>query len=166
VGGAASSPATAVVGSSPSQDRSVDFLQSIQAGCQPSTTATPNVLLGKDQHLQARPDHRHGWGPEDTGDVDQSCLGRRLFLRLGSRCLFSSSSGGFCAPLSNRGLVLHLRQKFLHGGGWATTTPSCLPHGVPIAFDACSTGSEGGTSCKQGNFVVNTQNRDISTRLH
>jgi hypothetical protein len=29
----------------------------------------------------------------------------------------------------------------------------------------CSTGSEGGISCKQGNFVVNTQHRDISTRL-
>jgi hypothetical protein len=28
------------------------------------------VLLGKDQYLQARPDHRHGWGAEDTSDVD------------------------------------------------------------------------------------------------
>jgi hypothetical protein len=127
-------------GSSPSQDRSVDFLQCIQAGRQPSTTTTSNVLLGKVQHLQARPDHRHGWGPENTSDVDQSCLGRRFFLRLGSRCLFSSSSGGFCAPLSNRGLALHLRQRFLHGGGWATTTPSPRPHGVPIGSDALING--------------------------
>jgi hypothetical protein len=29
----------------------------------------------------------------------------------------------------------------------------------------CSTGLEGGTFCKQGNFVVSTQHRDISTRL-
>jgi hypothetical protein len=29
----------------------------------------------------------------------------------------------------------------------------------------CSTGSEGGISCTQGNFVVNTQHRDLSTRL-
>jgi hypothetical protein len=29
----------------------------------------------------------------------------------------------------------------------------------------CSTGSEGGISCKQGNFVVNIKHRDISTRL-
>jgi hypothetical protein len=128
------------VGSSPSQDRSVDFQQSIQAGCQSSTTTTSNVLLGKDQHLQARSDHHHSWGAKDTGDVDQSCLGRRLFMHLGSRCLFSSSGGGFCAPLSNRGLALHLRQKFLHGGGWATTSPSRLPHGVPIAFDALFNG--------------------------
>jgi hypothetical protein len=123
-----------VAGSSPSQDKSVDFLQSTQAGCPSSMTTTSNVLLGKDQYLQARPDHRHGWGTKDTGNVDQSCLGRRLLLRLCSRCLFSSSSDRFCAPLSNRGLALLLRQKLFYGGGWATTTPSCLPHCVPVAF--------------------------------
>jgi hypothetical protein len=47
VGGAASSSATAAAGSSPSQDRSVDFLQSIQAGGQTSMTTTPNVLSGR-----------------------------------------------------------------------------------------------------------------------
>jgi hypothetical protein len=136
VGGAASSSATAVAGSSPSQDKFVDFLQSTQTSCQPSTTTTSNVLLGKDQYLQARPDHRHGWGAEDTSNVDQSCLGRRLFLRLSSRFLLSSSSGRFCASLSSRWLARHLRQKLLHGGGWATTTPSWFPHCAPIAFDA------------------------------
>jgi hypothetical protein len=40
VDGAASSSATAAVGSSPSQDKSFYFLQSTQAGCQPSTTST------------------------------------------------------------------------------------------------------------------------------
>jgi hypothetical protein len=110
VGGTASSSATAVAGSSPSQDKSVDFLQSTQAGCQPSTTTTLNVLLGKDQYLQARTDYHHGWGAEDAGNVDQSCLGRRFLLRFSSRCLFSGSSGRFYAALSNRGLALHLRQ--------------------------------------------------------
>jgi hypothetical protein len=129
-----SSSATAVAGSSPSQDKSVDFLQSIQAGCQPSTTTTSNALLGKDQHLQARSDHYHGLGDEDTGDVDHSCLGRRLLLCLSSQCLLSSSSGRFCAPLSNRGLVLQLCQELFYGGGWAMTTPSWLHHCVPIAF--------------------------------
>jgi hypothetical protein len=85
------------------------------------------VLLGKNQHLQARPDYRHGWGAEDTGDVNKSRLGRRLLLRLCGRCLFSSSSGGFCAPLSNRRLALHLRQKLFDSGGWATTTSSFPP---------------------------------------
>jgi hypothetical protein len=140
VGGVASSSATAVAGSSPSQDRSVDFLQSRQAGCQSSTSTTSNVLLGKDQYLQARPDHRHGWGAEDTGNVDQSFLGRHLFLRLSSCYLFSGSSSRFCAPLSSRGLALQLRQKHFYSGGWAATTSSWLPHCVPIAFDALLNG--------------------------
>jgi hypothetical protein len=134
VGGAASSAATAVAGSSPSQDKSVDFLQSTQAGCQPSTTTTSNVLLGKDQYLQARPDHHHGWGAEDTSDVDQSPLGRSLLLRLSSRCLSSGSSGWFCAPLSNRGLALQLRQDLFYSGGWVATTRSQLPHCVPTTI--------------------------------
>jgi hypothetical protein len=164
-GGAVSSSATAVAGSSASQVKSVDFLQSTQAGCQPSTTTTSNVLLGKDQHLQARQDYRHNQGDEDTGNVDQSCLGRHLLLCLSSRCPFTSTSGRFCAPLSNRGLGQQLRQELLHGGGWATTTPSWLSHYAQSPSSPCSTGSEGGIPCKQGNFVVNTQHRDISTRL-
>jgi hypothetical protein len=96
-------------------------------GCQPSTTSKSNVLLGKDLHLQARPDYRHGWGAEDAGNVDQSSLGRRLLLRLSSRLLFSSSNVWFCAPLNNWGLARQLRHELLHGGGWATTTSSRLP---------------------------------------
>jgi hypothetical protein len=97
-------------------------------------TTTSNVLLGKYQRLQARPDHRHGWGAEDTGNVDQSCLGRRLLPRLSSRRLFSGSGVRLCAPLSNWGLALQLHQELFYGGGWATTAPSWLPHCVPIAF--------------------------------
>jgi hypothetical protein len=51
-------------------------------GCQPSTTTKPNVLLRKDLHLQARSDHCHDWGAEDTGDVDQPSLSGRLLLGL------------------------------------------------------------------------------------
>jgi hypothetical protein len=42
-GGAASSSATAVEGSSPSQDRFVDFLQSTQIGCQSGSTTTSST---------------------------------------------------------------------------------------------------------------------------
>jgi hypothetical protein len=97
-------------------------------------TTKPNVLLGKDLHLQARPDYRHGWGAEDAGDVDQSSLSRRLLLRLSSRLVFSSSSGWFSAPLNNWGLALQLRHELLHGGGWATATSSRLSHRIPVAF--------------------------------
>jgi hypothetical protein len=91
-------------------------------------------LLALEQSTHLQPDHHHGWGVEDTGNVDQSCLGRRLLLRLSSRCLFSGNSGWFCAPLSNRGLARHLRQELFHGGGWATTTPYWLPYHIPITF--------------------------------
>jgi hypothetical protein len=43
------------------------------------------------------------------------------------------------------------------------------PAGSPTVSQSppspCSTGSEGGISCNQGNFVVNTQTRDMSTQL-
>jgi hypothetical protein len=46
------------------------FLAEYTTGCQPSTTTKPHVLLGKDLHLQARPDYSHGWGAKYAGDVD------------------------------------------------------------------------------------------------
>jgi hypothetical protein len=45
------------------------------------------------------------------------------------------------------------------------TTPAGSPTVSQSPSSPCSTGSEGGISCKQGNFVVNIQHRDISTRL-
>jgi hypothetical protein len=48
--------------------------------------------------------------------------------------LFSSSNGWLCAPLNNWGLARQLRHELLHGGSWATTTSSRLPHRIPIAF--------------------------------
>jgi hypothetical protein len=103
-------------------------------GCQPSTTTKPNVLLGKDLHLQARPDYCHGWGAEDTSNVDQPSLSGRLPSGLSSRQLFSDSSGRFSTPLSNWGLARELRHEFFHGGGWAVAASSRLSHRIPIAF--------------------------------
>jgi hypothetical protein len=51
------------------------------------------VLLGKMQYLQVRPDNCHGRGTEDAGNVYQSTLGGRLFLRpCGYRPLCSNGS--------------------------------------------------------------------------
>jgi hypothetical protein len=58
-------------------------------------------------------------------------------LRLCGRCLFSSS--GFRAPLSSRGLALHLPQKLFDSWGWASTT-SYLSRRVPLAFVALLNG--------------------------
>jgi hypothetical protein len=101
--GADHSSATAAVGSSPSQVKSVDFLQSTQPVVNPVRLPNQMYYSGKDHHLQARPDHCHGWGAEDAGDVDQHSLSGRLLLGLRSRLLFSDSSGWFSAPLSNWG---------------------------------------------------------------
>jgi hypothetical protein len=103
-------------------------------GCQPSTTTKPKVLLGKDLHLQARPDHCHGRGAEDASDVDQSSLSRRLLLGLSRRWLFRNSHGRFTTRHSNWGLARQLRQKFFYGGGWATAGSSRLSHCIQVTF--------------------------------
>jgi hypothetical protein len=121
-------------------------------------TTKPNVLLGKDLHLQARPDYCHSWGTEDTGDVDQPSLSRRLLLGLSSRWLFSDSSVRFSTPLSSWGLARQLRHEFSHVGGRAAATYSRLSHRIPVAFIPYSTGSEGGISCKQWSFIVSIHN--------
>jgi hypothetical protein len=139
-GGAASSPATSVAGFIPLPGQVRRFPPEYTRRLSIKYYYHIQVLLGKDQYLQARPDHSHGWGTEDTGDVDQSRLGRHLLLCLCSRCLSSSGSGGFCAPMSNKGLALHLRQELFYSGGWATTTPSCRPHRVLVAFVALLNG--------------------------
>jgi hypothetical protein len=78
--GVEASSATAALGSSPSQDKSVDFLHKYTIGCQPSTTTNLHVLLGKDFHLQARPDNSHGRGAKYAGDIDKPGFGGRLFF--------------------------------------------------------------------------------------
>jgi hypothetical protein len=49
--------------------------------------------------------------------------------------LFDGGGCGFCALLMRRGLALQLRYEFFNSGGWATT-PSRLPHCIPLAFVA------------------------------
>jgi hypothetical protein len=65
-GGAVSSSATAVEGSSPSQDRSVDFMQKYTVGCQSSSTTTPSTTregsaLTSLTGLSSRSGHRVCW---------------------------------------------------------------------------------------------------------
>jgi hypothetical protein len=49
--------------------------------------------------------------------------------------LFDGGGCGFCALLMRRGLALQLRYEFFNSGSWATT-PSRLPHCIPLAFVA------------------------------
>jgi hypothetical protein len=83
--GAEPSSATAALGSSPSQDKPVDFLHKYTIGCQPSATTNLHILLRKDVHLQARPDNSDGRGAKYAGDVDKSSFSMRLFFDFSSR---------------------------------------------------------------------------------
>jgi hypothetical protein len=80
-------------------------------------------------------------GRFNTYKLDRTTVtvGGCLLLRLCGHYLFRSSSSGFRALLRSRGLALHLRQEFFNSGGWATT-PSGLPHRIPLAFVALING--------------------------
>jgi hypothetical protein len=161
-----------VEGSSPSQDKSVDFLQKYTKLVVIHARLLHQVLLGKVQYLQAGPDYRHGGGAEDAGNVYQSTLGRHLLLRLCSRCLLCSNGSrrsallrsyshhlfdgggcGFCALLTSRGW----RSK----RAMSSTTVGAglrLPAGSPTVSHSpsspSSTGSVGGTSYIQGRLLI------------
>jgi hypothetical protein len=68
------------------------FLAKYITGGQRSKTTWLNVLLGKNLHLQARPDNSHGRGAKYAGNVDKPGFGGRLFFAL-SYCWFFSNSG-------------------------------------------------------------------------
>jgi hypothetical protein len=109
-------------------------------GCQPSTTANLHVLLGKDLHLQARPDNSHGRGAKYAGNVDKPGFSWRLFFGFSCRWLFSSRGCGWLRPaLSNWRPRLDfcsrpLRHELFHGGGWTAASLSRLPDRLPVAF--------------------------------
>jgi hypothetical protein len=78
----------------------VDFLQKHTQLVVSQPRLLQQVLLGKMQYLQVRPDYCHGRGTEDAGDVDQSTLGGRLLLRSRGYRLLHSSGG-------RRSAILH-----------------------------------------------------------
>jgi hypothetical protein len=71
-----------MLGSSPSQDKSVDFLHNTKIGGQPSKITKLQVLLEKGFHLQARPDDSHGRSAKYASDVYKPGFGGRLFFSL------------------------------------------------------------------------------------
>jgi hypothetical protein len=81
-----------VLGLSPSQDKSVDFLHSTKIGDQQSKIFKLQVLLGKGFHLQARPDDSHGRSAKYAGDVYKPSFDGRLFFSLSRYRFFGTSS--------------------------------------------------------------------------
>jgi hypothetical protein len=130
-GGAPSSPATAAEGSSPSQDRSVDFLQSTQVDCQSSKTTTSyttreDPTLTSLNGLPSRSECR------GYCDVHQSSLVGRLLLRLCGRCPFCSISSRcsallrFCSHHFLRSSSCGLRALLTSRGAGAPSAPGAL----------------------------------------
>jgi hypothetical protein len=149
-----SSSTTVAEGSSPSQDKSVDFLHKYTKLVVIQARLLHQVLLGQIQYLQAGPDYRHGRCSKDTGNIHQPSFGGRFLLLLCACCsssgsssrrstllrsrgyyFLSGSSRRLYASLRSRGLALQLRYELLDSGGW-TTTSSRLSHRVPFAFVA------------------------------
>jgi hypothetical protein len=91
--GGATSSATADEGSSPSQDRSVDFLQKHTQLVVSQPRLLQQVLLVKLEYLQVRPDYCHGRCTNDAGDVNQPTLGGCLLRRPCVYCLLHGSGG-------------------------------------------------------------------------
>jgi hypothetical protein len=82
-------------------------------GSQPCKTTQLDVLLGKDLHLQARPDNSNGHGAKYVGDVNKLGFGGRLFFSLSCQWLFSSRvCGQFRPAFDDRRLRLDFCSRF------------------------------------------------------
>jgi hypothetical protein len=156
-GGTASSSATAVEGSSPSQDRSVDFLQSTQIGCQSSSTTTPSttredLALTSLTGLSSRSGRRGcwqclpvqpRWAPPLAPLRPLPLLQQRQPVQrppalLRPPLLQQQRMRAPCS-LEEQGAGAPTAQELFNSGGWATT-PSGFPHRVPLAFVALISG--------------------------
>jgi hypothetical protein len=130
-----------MLGSSPSQDKSVDFLHNTKIGGQPSKITKLQVLLEKGFHLQARSDDSHGRSAKYASDVYKPGFGGCLFFSLSHYWFFDTSSRAqFRPPLYGRHLRLdnscrppcHLRHQLLYSGGWTAASFSRLAHRPPV----------------------------------
>jgi hypothetical protein len=104
-------------------------------------TTKLHVLLGKDLHLQARPDNSYGRGAKYAGDVDKPGFGGRPFFDLSCYWFFSSGSRVWlCPAFDDRRLRLdscsrppcQLRHEFFYGGSGAAASFSRLCHRLPV----------------------------------
>jgi hypothetical protein len=130
-----------VLGSSPSQDKSVDFQHSTKSVVNKIRLPSYKYYSGKVFHLQARPNDSHGRSAKYAGDVYKLGFGGCLFFSLSRYWFFSTSSRArFRPPLHGRRLridnssrpLCHLRHQFFYGGGWSAVSLSRLAHRLPI----------------------------------
>jgi hypothetical protein len=163
--GADSSSATAALGSSSSQVKSVDFLQSTQ-------------LVVNQVRL---PNHMYYLGKIFTYRLDRTTVTVRA-PRMLAMSTSPASAGAFSlasvvvgssatasrlsSPLNNWGLTRQLRHEFFHGGGWVATGSSRLSHRIPVTFVPLVYGVGRRNLLQATEFRrQHTQHRETSTRL-
>jgi hypothetical protein len=117
--GTDASSGTAALGSSSSQDKSVNFLHSTQLVVNQVRLPTYMYYSGKLFTYNC-----HGRGAKYAGDVDKSSFSGRFFFGFSSHWLFSGRSHAWLRPALNN---YRLRFDFCHGGGWAAASFSWLP---------------------------------------
>jgi hypothetical protein len=162
-----------VSGSSPSRDKSVDFLHSTKLVVNRVRTKL-QVLLEKGFHLQARPDDSHGRSSKYAGDVYKPGFGGCLSFSLSRYWFFGTSSRTrFWPPLYDRRLRLDNSSRPVICDTSSSTVGAglrLLSAGLPTVSQSSpspwSTGSDGGISCENSEFnCQHTQYCKTSTRL-
>jgi hypothetical protein len=158
-------------GSSPSQDRSVDFLHNTHWVVSQPRLSKLHVLLRDGFHLQVRPDYSHSRSAKYAGDINKPGFRGCLFFNMGDYWLHGSSSrGGFWPPLFYRHrrlagtsrLLCRLRHDFFNSGAGLRLLSVAPPTMSQSSSPPCSTGSDDGISCDS---IVSMQYFKTRTRL-
>jgi hypothetical protein len=144
-----SSPTAGVLVSSPSQDKSVDFLYHTKSFGYSCKIGNPCDYLGDQQNLQSRLDNSHGRGIQNADDIYDSNHRSGLIFSPGLLwLLWHRSRGGVwpatcCADSSTTSPVV---------GGGLIFLLAAAPTVSDISSSPWCTGSEEGISCDNTRF--------------
>jgi hypothetical protein len=137
----------------PGQDRG--FPAQYTTGCQPSTTTKLHVLLWKDFHLQARPDHCHSWAPSMLAmSTSPASAGASSSASVATGSPAAAAAAGSVLPSATGACDT---TSVMVGAGLRLLSASS-PTVSQSPSSPCFTRSEGGISCKQWNFVISVHN--------
>jgi hypothetical protein len=165
VAGAGSSSTTAAAGSSPSQVKSVDFLQSTQLVVNP--IQLPNQMYYSGRIFTYRLDRTTvtvGVPRILVMSTNPASAGGSSWASVAAASSPTAAAGSVLPPATGGWRVSCATSSSTVGAG-LRLPPAGSPTVSQSPLSPCSTGSEGGISCKQWSFIVSTLHRDTSTRL-
>jgi hypothetical protein len=162
---AGSSSATTAAGSSPSQVKSVDFLQSTQLVVNP-------VQLPNQMNYSGRiSTYKLGRTTVTVGAPRMLAMSTNPASADASACASvvaassATAAAGSVLPSTTGGWCVSYAKSSSTVGAGLRLPPTGSPTVSQSPSSPCSTRSEGGISCKQWSFIVSTLHRDTSTRL-